>query len=148
MTRISGEKILEKTLKGRQTTKDILSAIYIAKVLGKISPKKRIRVPLTIIASTSPLLPRRPTKSAVEREESPILTSKLPNTMAERRWVGFLRRFFTTLAWGYFSESLRNLMLLKEKIAVSEPEKKADKPIKITKIKTLNSIFASDTRAR
>tara|TARA_B100000315_G_C14398486_1_gene505352 strand:+ start:148 stop:501 length:354 start_codon:yes stop_codon:yes gene_type:complete len=115
--------------------------MYIAKVFGKTSPKISIRVPLSKIAKTKPFWPNAVTNIAVDKEVNPIFTSKFPKTIAESRRVGLFRRIFTCLPLGYRSQRRRNFKLLKEKMAVSEAEKKADKLIKIIKRKILNSIF-------
>jgi len=46
--------------------------------------------------------------------------------MAESKRVGFLRRFLTSFPRGYSWAILRNFKLLREKIAVSEAENKAE----------------------
>jgi hypothetical protein len=78
---------------------------------------------------------------AVDKEVMPILTNRLPKTIAERRWVGLLRRLLIDFALGDLSYRRRNLKLPREKIAVSEAEKKAEKLIKIIKRNILNTIL-------
>jgi len=113
-----------------QETKITFQLYIIAIVFGKISPKKRISVPLAKTATTKPLLPQAPTQIAVAKEDRPILTSKLPKTIADNSRVGRLRRLLTISPLWYFSAMRRTFKLLKENIAVSKPEKNAERIIK------------------
>jgi hypothetical protein len=100
--------------------------------LGKTSPNRSISVLLNKTAKIRPFLPKVFVKTAVIKEDNPMFTNKLPKTMADKSRVGYLRSFFTALALGFLSESLRRRKLLKEKIAVSEAEKNADRNMNIT----------------
>lgn len=85
----------------------------------------------------NPFGPKIFTKIAVAKDDIPILNKRLPKTIAESKRVGLSNNLFIVLAPLYFCFRLRKFNLLKENIAVSEAEKKADKPSSIIKIKIL-----------
>ena len=123
--------------------KENFSAKYIAEVLGNTSPKNSITTPEKTMAKIMPFSLNNPTNMAVLKEANPMLTSMLPKTMLESKKEGFLNKYFIFFARKYLVCIRLRRVTPKEKIAVSDAEKKAEKTINIKKkIILINISFA------
>jgi hypothetical protein len=98
-------------------------------------------MPLVRIAKNTPLSPKISTKIVVNKEEIPTFTSILPKVTVERVRVGLSSKPLIIFPRKCSSCNFFNFKLLREKIAVSEAEKNAEREIKITRRKMLLNIL-------
>ena len=137
-----GKIILVKRYKGREIKQEKSSACEMAKVLGVISPKTKSKKVAYPTARPSPFCPLTRIKAWVTKALVVIFTSIFPVRM-----VFSVRRgesnncAIRALCLGFFSFSLRNCILDKEKRAVSEAEKRPENISKITSVTIYQSKF-------
>ena len=96
-----------------------------------------------IIAKTIPFSANALTKTVVVNDARPILTSIFPKTIVESKKLGFFNKYFNFFAFLNFACIFLKRVVLKEKIAVSEAEKKAENKTKITMRMLLRIIIYS-----
>tara|TARA_Y100000310_G_scaffold131339_1_gene130566 strand:+ start:882 stop:1289 length:408 start_codon:yes stop_codon:yes gene_type:complete len=130
-----GDKNIESNSIGLATKSETLSAFCVANVFGVISPKTRMKKVITPVAIPTPADPNKSVKATVAIEAAPILTRLLPIRIVMINLCGFcfiLCSVSDPLLFCLSKELI--LIVLRDIKAVSIPEKKAEKNIRITKI--------------
>ena len=131
---ISGVSIIVKHHITPATLREIFSALAVAIVFGVISPNISTRRVTTPVARPTALLPNIFIVHVVAREDADRLTILFPISIAESILSGFSVRIITFIALLLpCSDNVLILILLTVLSAVSDAEKKADKPSSIAR---------------
>ena len=137
---VIGEKIFTKILIIGAIKSANLSALFIAIVLGKTSPKIKINKVIVRVEYKTPfsLSPRKVIKKLVAKAVAKVFTRLFPNNSVPINFSFWLLKKLTIFAFVLFFFSNWCILGLETAVkAVSEPEKKADKKSK----KIINNII-------